>query len=206
MDLGKINRTMIDGGMAKPECESINKQLHYIGFVWEGKFCNDLVKAGTINKAFELEQYMAPVSNKFMEVMFSGAVYQKGSVRAGTILQLVNNKNNRYSEDDLKMIKLARRKNLLLKMLIGTKKPDTVREGLRLMDDFKKASGKFGMVTQESEPYINVPNLTPNKVPGRGQKKSGLKIVSRQKADTGRKRGLPPTEAIGKHIFPPFFD
>ena len=116
MDLGKINRTMIDGGMGKNSGEEINTNLNYIGFVWEGLFCDDLMRAGAINKIFKLESYINKIGPKFLEIMFTGAIYNKGSIKAGTVLNLMSTKNQNYEKEELKAIKISRRKNLLLKM------------------------------------------------------------------------------------------
>jgi len=75
---------------------------------------------------------MNGVGNKFLEVMYTGAQYNKGSIRAGTVLQLVSNKSNKFSSDDLRLIKIARRKNLLFKILLSTNSGDTIKEGLKL--------------------------------------------------------------------------
>jgi len=107
---------MIDGGMGKNQGDDINTGLHYIGFVWEGQYCDELMRAGAMNQIFKLESYINKIGPKFMEVMFSGAVYSKGSIKAGTVLNLMSVKNNQYEMGELNAIKISRRKNLLLKM------------------------------------------------------------------------------------------
>ena len=107
---------MIDGGMGKNQGDDINTGLHYIGFVWEGLYCDELLKAGAINQIFKLESHINKIGPKFLEVMFTGAVYNRGTIKAGTVLNVMSAKNNKYEKDDLKVIKSSRRKNLLLKI------------------------------------------------------------------------------------------
>ena len=94
-------------------------KLEHMLFVWNGKQTDHIVMAQAVEKALELERFIINSRGPFLEVLFSGGVFQDNTLRTGSILQLISNRRREYKNQEL--FTMVREKVFLFKILFPKK-------------------------------------------------------------------------------------
>lgn len=94
------------------------------------------IKIAALTKAFELESYIKSTEGPFLQVLFSGSIFQDRKLKTGSILQLITKQNKKY--ENQAQFSIVKDKVLLFRFLFPKKNIFPCGSQGVLVDQFRK--------------------------------------------------------------------